>query len=48
VLLSEKSVISCSFNFRFKYIKEYKVVPLELISDVVCGQPVYPSYAIVW
>jgi len=48
VLLSENSVISCSFNFRFKYIKEWKAVPLQLISDVVYGQPVYPSYAVVW
>ena len=48
VLLSDNSLIICTFNFRFKYLKEWKVIPLQLITEVLCGNPIYPSTALLW
>lgn len=48
VLLSDNSLIICSFNFRFKYLKEWKIIPLQLISEVLYGNPIYPSTALIW
>lgn len=41
-------MIVCSFNFRFKYLKEWKIIPLQLISEVLYGNPIYPSTALIW
>ena len=48
VLLSDNSVIVCTFNFRFKYLKEWKIIPLQLISAIQYGNPIYPSTALLW
>lgn len=48
VLLSDNNLLSTWYNFRYGQVEEIKLIPLKYIKEVITGQFVYPSLAVVW